>query len=86
MILIKTLRLNYNVYLTLQNRLNNFSQNQTISTIPRVSFEWPEDKIINTILQASKSNSPGFFYLENHGIKSSIFEVIYKTLFRVINI
>ena len=85
MISIKAVRLNCNVILTLQNRLNNYGQNQSISTIPRVSLDWPEDKIIKTILQASKSNSPGFFYLENHGIKSSIFEVIYKTFFRVIN-
>ena len=86
MILIKTSRLKlFNVNLTLQNRLNNYGQNQSISTIPRVGLDWPEDKIIKTILQASKSNSPGFFYLENHGIKSSIFEVIYKTFFRVIN-
>ena len=84
MISIKAVRLNCNVILTLQNR-HNYGQNQNISTIPRVSLDWPEDKIIKTILQASKSNSPGFFYLENHGIKSSIFEVIYKTFFRVIN-
>ena len=71
----KTLRLKHNI-LTFQDGLSKYCQNQrSISTIPRVSLEWPEDKIIKTILEAAKSDSPGFFYLENHGIQSSIFEV-----------
>ena len=42
--------------------------------IPKVDFSWKEDKIIDTISKAAQSGGPGFFYLENHGIDSSVFE------------
>ena len=42
--------------------------------IPKVDFSWTEDKIIDTISKAAQSGGPGFFYLENHGIDSSVFE------------
>jgi isopenicillin N synthase-like dioxygenase len=42
--------------------------------IPKVDFSWKEDKIIDTISKAAQSGGPGFFYLENHGINSSVFE------------
>ena len=54
-------------------KLSNLTQ-----IIPKVSLEWSEDKIIKTISQAAKSGGPGFFYLENHGIDSSVFEVYTK--------
>ena len=42
--------------------------------IPRVDLSWSEDKIIETISKAAQSGGPGFFYLQNHGIDSSVFE------------
>ena len=60
-------------------KLSNLTQKWII---PKVSLEWSEDKIIKTISQAAKSGGPGFFYLENHGIDSSVFEVYTKVYSR----
>ena len=62
-------------------KLSNLTQ-----IIPKVSLEWSEDKIIKTISQAAKSGGPGFFYLENHGINSSVFEVCTKRVFKKIKL
>ena len=52
-------------------------KSQDIS-IPQVDLSWTEDKIISTISQAAKSGGPGFFYIKNHGISVSVFEVGYR--------
>ena len=42
--------------------------------IPRVDLGLPKENAVETILQAARSGGPGFFYLENHGIKQSVFD------------
>ena len=55
---------------------NKSFQQRNISSIPKISLTCPEKYILNSIEQAAKSGSPGFFYLTDHGINSSVFEVI----------
>ena len=56
-------------------------KSQDIS-IPQVDLSWTEDKIISTISQAAKSGGPGFFYIKNHGIAPSVFEVGYRWIYQ----